>query len=288
MKTIVITGATSGIGKAAAEEMAGKGWQVIGIGRAKEKCDAAVTDIQNKYPGSKPVYFTGDLSLLREVNRLADEIIDYLDKNHKGVLDVLLNNAGCVKDWYIATEDGYETQFAVNHLAGFLMTHRLLNQLKKSECGKVLTVSSGSHYKMLVRWNDIMYKKGYNCLMVYKQSKLCNVLFTNEFNRRMANTTVRAYAVDPGLVNTDIGKKGTGGLISWFWGMRSKHGTPASLPARTISYLCEQGKNFSPKWAYFYNSAEKEPSKPSRDCVGMKRLWELSEQLCGLKEGEVK
>ncbi len=288
MKTIVITGATSGIGRAAAQEMAARGWQVVGIGRSQEKCDAAVADISAKCPGSRPVYFTGDLSLQREVNRLADEVIAYLDKNHAGRLDVLLNNAGCVKDWYIATEDGYETQFAVNHLAGFLLAHRLLGALMKAECGRVLTVSSGSHYKTLVRWNDIMHKRGYNCLLVYKQSKLCNVLFTHEFNRRYKDTPVRAYAVDPGLVNTDIGKKGTGGFISWFWGIRSKYGTPASEPAKTISYLCQQGKDFSPKWAYFYNSLEKEPSKPSRDCVGMKRLWELSEQLCGIQEGEVK
>jgi retinol dehydrogenase 12 len=132
-----------------------------------------------------------------------------------------------------------------------------------------------------------MHQHGYNCLMVYKQSKLCNVLFTHEFNRRMKDTGVRAYAVDPGLVNTDIGKKGTGGFISWFWGMRSKHGVSPYVPAQTITYLCEQGCDFSPKWAYFYNSAEKEPSKPSRDCVGMKRLWEISEQLCGIDKAGV-
>jgi NAD(P)-dependent dehydrogenase (short-subunit alcohol dehydrogenase family) len=283
MKTVVITGATSGIGFAAAEEMGARGWNVIGIGRLAEHCEKAQIEIKSLYPKVRIKYFVADLSEQGEVNRVADEVIIYIDAKCGGKIDILVNNAGCVRDWYIATEDGYETQFALNHLAAFLLTYRLLEKLQNAPSGRVLTVSSGSHYNTRINWNDIMHQKHYNCLMAYKQSKLCNVLFTHEFIRRNPeDSNVRAFAVDPGLVNTDIGLKGTGGIISGIWALRKKHGLSPYQAASTIIYLSKMPAGFEPCNAYFKNCSSAKPSRQSMDETSGLRLWELSEKLCGI------
>lgn len=281
MRTVVITGATSGIGFATAEEMGARGWNVIGIGRLLERCEKAEAEIKSLYPQTRIRYFVADLSLQREVNKVAEEVIMFVDSNCDGKIDVLVNNAGCVRDWYITTDDGYETQFAVNHLAAFLLTNKLLKKLQNAQSARVLTVSSGSHYNTRINWNDIMHQKHYNCLLAYKQSKLCNVLFTHEFNRRMENSNVRAFAVDPGLVNTDIGSKNTGGMISWLWTLRKKYGLSPYQAASTIIYLSKMPAGFEPCSAYFKNCAIAKPSKQSLDEYNGYKLWELSAKLCG-------
>ncbi len=282
MKTVVITGATSGIGFAAAEEMGARDWNVIGIGRLPEHCEKAKMEIKSFYPKTRINYFVADLSEQNDVNRVAAEVITYIDAKCDGKIDLLVNNVGCVRDWYITTSDGYETQFAVNHLAAFLLTYRFLGKLQISPTGRVLTVSSGSHYNTDINWNDIMYQKHYNCLMAYKQSKLCNVLFTHEFNRRMADLNIRAFAVDPGLVNTDIGLKGTGGIVSYLWALRKKHGLSPYQAASTIIYLSKMPAGFEPSSAYFKNCSSVKPSRQSMDENSGYRLWELSEKLCGI------
>lgn len=154
-------------------------------------------------------YLVADLGSQRQIRALATTIRERLEED-EGRLDVLINNAGTVTTWYLATEDGYETQFAVNYLASFLLTQELLPVMRKSGSARVITTSSGSHYRTRMRWHDVMFRNGYNCLSAYKQSKLANVIFTNELNRRLEPASgIRAYAVDPGLVDTAIGEKGT-------------------------------------------------------------------------------
>lgn len=281
-QTVLITGATSGIGRAAAEELAARGWTVIGVGRSQENCFRAENEIKSFYPDARLTYLTADLSSLKEVNRLADAVSSYLDQNGDGRLAVLVNNAASVKNWYTATEDGYETQFAVNYLAGFLLAQRLLPHLAKSPHARVLTVSSNSHKGTRIRWNDIMNRKHYNCLRAYKQSKLCNVLFVNEWNRRLHDTSVRAYAVDPGLVNTDIGSKSTEGLVAWFWRRRKQHGLSPFQAAATITYLSKMPADWQSDGAYYKHCAPGKPSKAALDEQSGRRLWDLSQQLCGL------
>lgn len=281
-KTILITGATSGIGRAAAEEMAARGWQVIGVGRDREKCRQAAEAIKALYPQARIDFLTADLSSQREVNRLAEEAGKFLDEQCGGSLDVLLNNAASVKNWYTVSEDGYETQFAVNHLAGFLLTMRLLDRLLKSDAGRVLTVSSASHRGIRLNWRDIMGKRHYNCLMAYKRSKLCNVLFTHELNRRLQLTAVRAFAVDPGLVNTEIGSKSTGGLVDWFWRHRRQHGLSPFQAASTIVYLCKMPAGWQTDASYFKNCASLKPGRQTFNAEDGLRLWDLSANLCGL------
>ena len=196
-----------------------------------------------------------------------------------------MNNAGAVTSWYTLTEDGYEHQFAVNHLAPFLLTHLLLPYLQRAPQGRVLTVSSMSHRHTRIHWNDVMFSRHYGTLKAYKQSKLANVLFTFEFNRRFAAITVmRAYAVDPGLIQTQIGFKDTNGFVKWFWGKRSSHGNPPEIPAQTIIYLVNQPHLPDQNQWYFKDNRPFEPSRYSQREEPARRLWELSERLCGLDE----
>jgi hypothetical protein len=109
-------------------------------------------------------------------------------------IDVLINNAGTVSSWYVSTVDGFELQFAVNHLAPFRLTYELLPLLECSQEGTIIGVSSGSHYRTRIHWKDVLLRKHYNCLLAYKQSKLANVLFATELNRRLKNSGMRPKA----------------------------------------------------------------------------------------------
>lgn len=281
-KTIAITGATAGIGRAALTALAGRGAHVIGAGRSAAKCAAVRADVLGEYPGARLSFAVADLASQRQVRALAAEIREMLDG---APLDALINNAGTVASWYTATEDGYELQFAVNHLAPFLLTHELLPALRGpkaggAEAGRVLTVSSGSHRGAKIHWPDVMLRQGYGTLAAYKQSKLANVLFSAEFNRRMAGTGVRAYAVDPGLVNTEIGLKGTGGVVQTVWDVRRRGGVSPEEGASTLVYLASEP---SPGDAlYWKDCAPAEASREARSAAEAARLWSLSERLCGI------
>ena len=283
-KVIVITGGTSGIGLATAKELAGRGAYIIGTGRSEERCLKAEEEIRSSCPDAKLCYLIADLSSLSEVTRLASKIRGRLATDGISHLDVLINNAGTVSSWYVSTVDGFELQFAVNHLAPFRLTYELLPLLQQSSEGTIIGVSSGSHYRTKIHWNDVLLRKRYNCLLAYKQSKLANVLFATELSRRLKNcgSSIRAFAVDPGLVNTDIGLKGTGGIIKKVWEMRSRSGTTAEQPARSISYLAAEPAARQTDSVYWKDCAPMKPSRYSQiEDVGS-RLWELSERMCGI------
>lgn len=277
MKAVVITGATSGIGFESARAVAAQGMRVIGVGRSPEKCDKAKAELISALPDAQVDYVCGDLSKQSDVHKVADAIIGMLDDDG---LWALVNNAGGVRNWYTTTADGYELQFALNHLAGFLLTHRLWPFLKKAG-GRVMMTGSNSHKMMRMHWGDVMYKRHYSCLMAYKQSKLCNMLFATELNRRQS--AVKAYVVDPGLVNTEIGSKDTGGIVGAFWNLRRKKGVEPEVPAQTYAYLCSRQP--APEGLYYHGCRPAAYSKRVDDAADAKRLFELSEQLCGIKFG---
>jgi len=277
MKTVMITGATSGIGFEAARAIAAQGMRVIGVGRSAERCEKAKTMLLDAMPDASVEYVCGDLSNQREVNAVSDTVIGMLDDEG---LWALVSNAGGVRNWYTTTADGYETQFALNYLAGFLLAHRLWPYLKKAN-GRVILTGSNSHKMMRMHWKDVMYKRCYSCLMAYKQSKLAGMLFAAELNRRQYQ--VKAYVVDPGLVDTEIGAKETGGIVKMFWKLRSKGGVKPEVSAQTYAYLCSRQP--APDGLYFHGCRPVATSKRVDDPEDAKRLFKLSEQLCGIKFG---
>lgn len=284
-KTVVITGSTSGIGLATAVKLAGEGASLIGVGRSEARIRMAEEAVKKVYNEADITYMLCDLSSLNQVRELAEQIKEKVKIN--GKIDVLINAAGTFSSWYTGTVDGFELQFAVNHLAPFLLTNELMPLLKKGEAGRVIMVSSGSHYRTSINWNDIMLRKHYNCLMAYKQSKLANVLFAAELNRRLGgHSNVRAFAADPGLVNTDIGIKRSSGIAKWVWEMRSRRGTDPSVPASAIAYLaCEPSIQQSPH-VYWKDCKPLMPSRYSQRQDAARKLWEISERMCGIKSSD--
>ncbi|MBN1261622.1 MAG: SDR family NAD(P)-dependent oxidoreductase [Anaerolineae bacterium] len=286
-KTIVVTGATSGIGRATATALAARGAGIIGVGRSPQRCEETREAIVAAHPEAQISFCLADLSSQQQIRALALEIERRLLERGEKKLDVLVNNAGAVSRWYVVTEDGYELQFAVNHLAPFLLTHELLPLLRNAPAARVITVSSGSHYNTRVHWPDVMLRHTYHCLTAYKQSKLANVLFTEEFNRRIGREThIRAYAADPGLVNTQIGTKGTGGLISWWWSRHSARGVTPEKGAETVIFLASDPAVAATPSSYWKDCRPKLPSRYARNAAHAARLWELSERLCGIADPE--
>lgn len=210
-KTVLITGATSGIGLASAAILSNMGAYVIGVGRDPGRNEKAKREILLKIPNAKIEYLLANLASQAQVRKLSQEVRDLFDKHGEESLDVLVNNAGIYLEKNQYSVDGIEKTFAVNHLAPFLLTHELLDLLKNSEQPRVLTVTSYSHRMTPVILRRFVDPWPYIGLLAYKHSKLCNVLFTNEFNRRV-DGKIMAFAVDPGLVNTSIASKGSNGI----------------------------------------------------------------------------
>jgi NAD(P)-dependent dehydrogenase (short-subunit alcohol dehydrogenase family) len=281
-KTAIVTGATSGIGLCTARLLVGKGYAVIGVGRSEERCAAAAEGIAAA-TGAKPAYVVGDLSTTggcREIARAATAIL----KAHGGRLDLLLHVAGTVSSWHASTAEGYELQFAVNHLAPFLLTHLLLPSLMKAEEGRVLVVSSESHRHARIRWEDPMMRTRYGILAAYKQSKLCNVLFVAELARRLPpGSRILSHAIDPGLANTDIGLKGTHGLDRLVWKLRQLGGTDPEVPARHMVNVATDPAAARASGLYWKAGKAKRPDRRAQDPAAARRLWELSERLCGIE-----
>ena len=284
MNTIVITGATSGIGLETARILARQGFRILGIGHNEKNCERAKDELLAENPDAQITYFTADLMQQHEVLRVADDLRSYIDENCEGKLYALINNAGCARNWYMTTDEGYEQQFALNYLAGFLLTRELLALLQKAK-GRVIMTGSESHKGIKVHWNDVMLRRGYNPLTAYKQSKLCDILFAKGLNDRYAGSGLSSYVVDPGLVHTDIGNKAAGGIVGLVWTLRKRHGVEPSVPAQTYAFLCDP--EHTPQGLYYHlceeNTFSREVTSENAD-----RLFTLSERLCGIQYEELK
>lgn len=283
-KTFVVTGATSGIGQAVAEGLARGGASVIGVGRNPERCAQTEEQLRLLHAdGGQIAVCTADLSTQTKVRALAHEIYERISGCGKSSIDGLVNNAGTVPFWQTLTPEGFDTQWAVNHLAAFLLTQELLPLLKAAPASRVVTVSSGSHYNTHLKWEDIQLRRHYNPLTAYKQTKLANVLFTAELNRRMgAGSNVRAFAADPGLVNTEIGFKSNSILERWAWNIRRRSGIPAEEAAKGIVFLLTEPTIQHSTEIYWKHGKPKAPDAYALNPEAAKQLWELSSQMCGI------
>ena len=280
----MVTGATSGIGRAAAELLLQQGAFVIGVGRSAERGEQAQAELQALGADGRVNYLAADLAEQSAVRALARQIRQVLQQAGSDRLDGLLNNAGTFYYWLTLTSEGFEMQWAVNHLAPFLLTHELLPLLQAAPHSRVVTVSSASHYNTTLRWEDIQLRRRYNGLRAYQQTKLANVLFTAELNRRV-NPGVRAFAADPGLVNTAIGAKSDSFIARWVWNIRRRGGVPASKAAEGIVFLLsDPGIQDAPE-VYWLHGQPKSPSPYAQSDDNARRLWELSEKMCAIPVG---
>ena len=283
-KSVVVTGATAGLGLYSLKALVSAGAFTIGIGRDPGRCAQAEAQIKTAYPTGKTTYLVADLSRQSDIHRIAEMIKTVLAQNGMNSLDVLVNNAGTYSGHRIYTEDGVELMLAVNHIAPFLLTHLLMPLLKSAPAGRIITVSSGSHYKTDLRLARINNPRIYLGLDRYKVTKLANVLFTYELNRRLAGTRVRAFAADPGLINTDMGSKGSGKLAQFVWKYRRQSGRSPEVPAQNILFLSSDPSLQDRPESYWRDCKPKPPDPEAEREDLAAALWKQSIALCRLTE----
>lgn len=275
----MVTGATSGIGYELARILAARGAVVIGVGRDPARSAEAASRISAATGNDRVSFEVADLSSLAEVRALAERI-----SARAARIDVLVNNAGCFASRRRETVDGIEMQFALNYLAGYLLTRLLLPRMTGARSGaRVIMVSSGSHNSGRVHWADVGLGRMYNGLTAYDQSKLAAVLFAAELARQLGpSSQVGTYAVDPGLVKTDIGMKGTGPLVRLVWRLRTRGGISPAEAAATVAFLALDPLIAGRTGLYWKGCRAIAPSKRALSREDARRLWELSERLCRL------
>jgi len=282
-KTVVVTGATSGIGYAVADLLMCQGAKVIGVGRSLERCRQAENRLRASHPAGRVTYLVADLSLQSQVREVAAQIRDHASTDGTARLDGLINNAGTFTYSLTLTSEGFEMQWAVNHLAAFLLTHELLPLLQAAPIARVVTVSSGAHKHERLHWEDVQLRRRYNGLRAYGQSKLANLLFTLELNRRLGDgSSLRAFAANPGLVSTDIAVKGNPGFVGWLWKRWSDGGITPEESARGVAYLASEPSIQNAPEIYWKHGAPQSPSKYALDEASARRLWDLSVEMCGV------
>lgn len=283
-KTYVVTGATSGIGRAITEELLEKGMSVIGIGRSSERCEAARDTLAQQYPQGRITYLLADLSLQTAVRGLRPAIEQQLTEWKRPALDGLVNNAGTFTFHRTITGEGFEKQWAVNHLAPFLLTYELLPLLQSAPSARIISVSSGSHFRTSMNWDDLQFKQRYRPLRAYQQSKLANVLFIAELRRRLGSeASITAFAADPGLVNTRIGLKSRSPIARLVWDLIRRRGIQPEESARgIITLLLDQDIHDSPH-VYWKHGKPMQPNLKALDAHDGERLWAISVQMCHLE-----
>ncbi len=278
MKTVVITGGTSGIGEVAAEALAKRGERIVLIARDKSRADATLARLRRTSPGIAHSVYLADLTRLSEMKRVAAEVAQ-----HEPVIDVLINNAGALFARRQLTEDGLERTFALNHMAYFVLTAGLRSRLVASGAGRIINTSSAAHQRASLDLNDLQAAKNYAGTQAYARSKLCNILFTRELARRLRDTGVTANCLHPGFVATRFGDQ-SGGLISAFVGLAKLFAISASEGAETIVHLASSPEVAGTTGQYFYKCRPAQPSLLAQDDRLALELWRRSAALAGMAE----
>ena len=276
-KTVLITGGTGGIGRAAAIGLASMGARVGITGRDRARAERSAADIARESGNPAVDVFAADMSSQAEVRRLASEVLAAYPR-----LDVLLNNVGGFWAHRHVTADGLEHTFALNHLAPFLLTSLLLERLIASAPARIVTVSSGAQSMGRIDFDDLMGEGKYSGQRAYNQSKLANVMFTYELAKRLKGTGVTATVLHPGMTSTGFGAedtaRGWGPMIAV---MRLFMKKPEQ-GAETSVYLASSLKAEGLTGQYFANRTPKQSHQASYDGVTTARLWQVSADLVGL------
>ena len=278
-RVAVVTGASSGVGKAAAKALAAQGWHVIAHGRDPERTAAAEMDIRAAaVPGARVDMLRGDLSLLSDTARMAKEIAQLTEKVH-----ATLNNAGGVRSDLVITPEGNEATFAGNHLGHFLLTNRLMPLLRTAAAGskpgtvRVLSVSSSGHEVCPgLQWDDLQLVRDWASAKSYCLAKLCNILFTRELARRVAPFGIVANAMHPGVVASNFANHAEPGMKSYMATLKS---FSPEAGADTLVWLATAPEAGQVTGGYFHKREALTPSQAALDDEAAARLWTESEAL---------
>jgi NAD(P)-dependent dehydrogenase (short-subunit alcohol dehydrogenase family) len=276
-RTVVLTGASSGIGRATALGLADEGARLFLVGRTPERCEETLAEIRRRTGRDDAVMLRADLSSQAEVRRLAGELLARAERVH-----VLVNNAGVTLLERQQSVDGLEATFATNHLAYFLLTGLLLPRLRESAPARIVNVASDAHRFGRLDLSDLQNERRYRAMRVYGQSKTANILFTQELARRIAGSGVTANALHPGGIRSNLGRS-EGRVLE---GVRRAVGLFLKTPeegARTSLHLACSPELEGVSGRYFAKCRERTPAAHARDPELAKRLWERSEELTGLR-----
>jgi retinol dehydrogenase-12 len=269
-KTVIVSGATNGIGYVAARELARMGAQTVLVSRSAEKCTQSVEAIKKETGNSQVEFIAADLSTNAGVQEVAHEF-----KKRHTHLDVLLNNAGAMFMSRQVSSDGVEMTIALNHLNYFHLTILLLDVLKASGPARIVNVSSDAHRGGKIDFDDIQLKKGYSGFKAYSQSKLANLLFTYEMARKLEGTKVTANALHPGFVDTGFAKN-NGGLIKFGMSLLKPMQRKVDEGAQTSIYLASSPEVEGVSGKYFADSKAIASDQASYDNAAAEKLWQLS------------
>ncbi len=283
-KVVLITGATNGIGKVTARELAKMGASVLIVGRNPSKTRDVMREIQKESGNNNVDMLTADLSIISDIRGVAADFRERYDR-----LDVLINNAGAFFSERKSTPDGYERTFALNHLSYFLLTNLLLDMLKASAPSRVINTSSGAHMGAPkgMNFDDLQGEKSFGGWGAYSQSKLANILFTYELAQRLNGTQVTANSLHPGFVNTGFGKN-NGGIIGAALNLVTPlMGRTPEKGAETLIYLAASPEVEGVTGKYFSVKKESTVSSAARDPQQAQRLWTISEELTGINAAVV-
>ncbi|HEY5342566.1 MAG TPA: SDR family oxidoreductase [Solirubrobacteraceae bacterium] len=272
MTFVLLTGATRGIGRAAAVQLAGDGAELALVGRDAERVQAVAVEARAAGGGAPVHEHVADLMSMADVRALAEEV-----RGRYGQIDVLANNAGALFASRKVTAEGFEQTFALNHLAPFLLTNLLRDRLAG---GRVVTTSSDAHKAGRLDLDDLQsQRKSYAAMRVYGTSKLCNILFTRELARRAPE--LRANCFHPGVVRTGFGKNDNG-----IWKVLTTVGSPffrsPARGARSLVWLALSDEASTLTGEYVQDEKVLEPSGQARDEILAEGLWERSAELVGL------
>ena len=267
-KRVLITGATNGIGLAAAEELARRGAQLAIVARSDAKAAEAVERI-----GGDVDVLKADLASQASVRALAAEVLERYPR-----LDVLVNNAGAVFETRQESPDGVELTWALNHVAPFLLTELLLDRLKASAPARIVTTTSDAHKGAQIPWDDLNAKQSYGTrgFRRYGQSKLANILFTAELARRLEGTGVTANCFHPGTVATGFNRN-NGALMRVVMTAIRPFLRKPEKGAETLVWLVDSDEAASENGGYFIDCKRAQPEPPARDMESARRLWDVTE-----------
>ena len=276
-KTVLVTGATSGIGLESSVELARRGARVVMVGRDAGRTEAAHADVAARSGSSEVSTLLCDFSSQAAIRALAQSF-----RERHAALHVLVNNAGGVNKKRRLTADGIEATFAVNHLGYFLLTNLLLDLLVNSAPARVVTVASAGHRRGSLNFQDLGFEKGYGVMRAYARSKLANVLFANELARRLAGTGVTSNSLHPGVVATNIWSGAPWWAKPIIAVLFRPFFTSAENGGLRIVQLAADPELEGVTGRYFEDGEEIDPAPLARDEPLARRLWDVSAALAGL------